>query len=143
MTNVTGFKVTNLWSKKLWKITFLSSNLLLSYKGKIMKNLLNKSIKNVAITFGILGLITTQIFAEGLFDSPSFFDTPSSDSGNNSFYKSDGSLVIINGAKESGLIVKGTDSGTEQEYYVIPKDDGSKTFIYDDELLVCDNNGCY
>ena len=143
MTNVTGFKVTNLWSKKLWKITFLSSNLLLSYKGKIMKNLLNKSIKNVAITFGILGLITTQIFAEGLFDSPSFFDTPSSDSGNNSFYKSDGSLVIINGAKESGLIVKGTDSGTEQEYYVIPKDDGSKTFIYDDELFVCDNNGCY
>jgi hypothetical protein len=59
-----------------------------------MKNLLNKSIKNVAITFGIFGLITTQIFAEGLFDSPSFFDTPSSDSGDNSFYKSDGSLVI-------------------------------------------------
>jgi len=112
-------------------------------QGKIMKNLLNKSIKNVAITFGIFGLITTQIFAEGLFDSPSFFDTPSSDSGDNSFYKSDGSLVIIRGAKDSGIIVKGTDSGTEQEYYVIPKDDGSKTFIYDDELLVCDNNGCY
>ena len=143
MTNVTGFKVTNLWSKKLWKITFLSSNLLLSYKGKIMKNLLNKSIKNVAITFGIFGLITSQIYAEGLFDGTTFFDTPSADSGDNSFYKSDGSLVIINGAKESGLIVKGTDNGMEQEYYVIPKDDGSKTFIYDDELLVCDNNGCY
>ena len=112
-------------------------------QGKIMKNLLNKSIRNVAIAFGILGLITTQIFAEGLFDSPSFFDTPSSDSGDNSFYKEDGSLVIIRGAKDSGIIVKGTDSGTEQEYYVIPKDDGSKTFIYDDELLVCDNNGCY
>ena len=108
-----------------------------------MKNLLNKSIKNVAITFGIFGLITTQISAEGLFDSPSFFDTPSSDSDSNSFYKSDGALVIINGAKESGLIVKGTDNGMEQEYYVIPKDDGSKTFIYDSELLVCDNNGCY
>ena len=115
-----------------------------------MKNLFNKTIKNVAITFGIFGLITTQIFAEGLFDSPSFFDTPSTfnlntadNSGDNSFYKSDGSLVIIRGAKDSGIIVKGTDEGTEQEYYVIPKDDGSKTFIYDDELLVCDNNGCY
>ena len=108
-----------------------------------MKNILDKPVKNIAITFGILGLITTQISAEGLFDSPSFFDTPSSDSGDNSFYKSDGSLVIINGAKESGLIVKGTDSGTEQEYYVVPKDDGSKTFIYDDGLTICDNNGCY
>ena len=108
-----------------------------------MKNILDKPLKNIAITFGMLGLITTQIFAEGLFDSPSLFDIPSSDSGNNSFYKSDGSLVIINGAKESGLIVKGTDSGTEQEYYVIPKDNGEKTFIYDSELLVCDNNGCY
>ena len=38
---------------------------------------------------------------------------------------------VRNGAKESGLIVKGTDNGMEQEYYVIPKDDGSKTFIYD------------
>ena len=108
-----------------------------------MKNILNKLLKNIAITFGMLGLITTQISAEGLFDSPSFFDTPSSDSGDNSFYKSDGSLVIINGAKESGLIIKGTDSGMEQEYYVVPKDYGSKTFIYDDELLVCDKNGCY
>ena len=108
-----------------------------------MKNILNKLLKNIAITFGMLGLITTQISAEGLFDSPSFFDTPSSDSGDNSFYKSDGSLVIINGAKESGLIVKGTDSGMEQEYYVVPKDDGSKTFIYDEGLTICDNNGCY
>ena len=115
-----------------------------------MKNLLNKSIRNVVITFGIFGLITTQIYAEGLFDSPSILDTPSTfnlntadNSGDNSFYKSDGSLVIIRGAKDSGIIVKGTDSGTEQEYYVVPKDDGSKTFIYDDELLVCDKNGCY
>ncbi len=112
-------------------------------QGKIMKNLLNKSIKNVAITFGIFGLITTQTFAEGLFDGPGLFDTPTPKSDSNSFYKSDGSLVIVNGAKDSGIIVKGTDNGMEQEYYVIPKNDGSKTFIYDDELLVCDNNGCY
>jgi hypothetical protein len=71
------------------------------------------------------------------------FLTDNSDSGDNSFYKEDGSLVIIKGAKDSGLIVRGTDEGTEQEYYVVPKDDGSKTFIYDDELLVCDKNGCY
>ena len=73
MTNVTGFKVTNLWSKKLWKITFLSSNLLLSYKGKIMKNLLNKSIKNVLITFGILGLITQNLFLEHSFNRKKIF----------------------------------------------------------------------
>ena len=57
-----------------------------------MKNILNKSSKNVAITFGIFGLITTQIFAEGLFDSSSFFDTPSFDSGDNRHYKEDGRL---------------------------------------------------
>ena len=65
------------------------------------------------------------------------------DSGDNSFYKEDGSLVIIRGAEDSGIIVKGTDDGMEQEYYVVPKDDGSKTFIYDEGLTVCDNNGCY
>ena len=65
------------------------------------------------------------------------------DSGDNSFYKEDGSLVIIRGAEDSGIIVRGTDEGTETEYYVIPKDDGSKTFIYDEGLTVCDSNGCY
>ena len=108
-----------------------------------MKNLLNKSIRNVAITFGIIGLITTQISAEGLFDGPGLFDTPTPKSDSNSFYKSDGSLVIVNGAKDSGIIVKGTDDGMEQEYYVVPKDDGSKTFIYDEGLTVCDSTGCY
>ena len=76
-------------------------------------------------------------------DDLDLFLADNSDSGDNSFYKEDGSLVIIRGAKDSGLIVRGTDEGTEQEYYVVPKDDGSKTFIYDDELLVCDKNGCY
>ena len=71
------------------------------------------------------------------------FLTDNSDSGDNSFYKEDGSLVIIRGAKDSGIIVKGTDDGMEQEYYVVPKDDGSKTFIYDKGLTVCDSTGCY
>ena len=58
-------------------------------------------------------------------------------------WKSDGSLVIINGAEDAGYIVKGTDDGTDIEYYVKPKADGSPTFIYDDELLICTTTGCY
>ena len=115
-------------------------------KNNTIKSLRNNSIKslrNGAIISLILSGISFEIMADDLFGGDSFFDTPSPKSDSNSFYKSDGSLVIVNGAKESGLIVKGTDNGMEQEYYVIPKDDGSKTFIYDDELLVCDNNGCY
>ena len=76
-------------------------------------------------------------------DDLDLFLADNSDSGDNSFYKEDGSLVIVRGAKDSGIIVKGTDDGMEQEYYVVPKDDGSKTFIYDEGLTVCDNNGCY
>ena len=117
----------------------MSSNLLFSYKGKTMKNLLNKSIKNVAITFGIFGLITSQIYAEGFFDSPSFFDTPSSESDFNSFYKEDGSLVNIYNAKDAGIVVK----DGEVEYYAVPKDNGEATFIFDDKLLICTDTGCY
>ena len=60
-----------------------------------------------------------------------------------SIWKSDGSLVNIYGAEESGYVIKGDDSGTEIEYFVKPKDDGSPTFIYDDELIICSNTGCY
>ena len=101
----------------------------------------------MTLSFSLLGLAN----AESFLDSPSLFDDSGSfnfadsntNSGDNSFYKDDGSLVIIRGAKDSGLIVRGTDEGMEQEYYVVPKDDGSKTFIYDEGLTVCDNNGCY
>jgi hypothetical protein len=93
-------------------------------------------------------LLITMTFGFSLIgnvgaDDLDLFLTDNSDSGDNSFYKEDGSLVIIRGAKDSGIIVKGTDDGMEQEYYVVPKDDGSKTFIYDEGLTVCDNNGCY
>ena len=93
-------------------------------------------------------LLITMTFSFSLIsnvgaDDLDLFLTDNSDSGDNSFYKDDGSLVIVKGAKDSGLIVRGTDEGTETEYYVIPKDDGSKTFIYDEGLTVCDNNGCY
>ena len=110
---------------------------------KSLKNNSIKSLRNGAIISLILSGISFQTSAEDLFGGDTFFDTPTSTSDSNSFYKSDGSLVIVNGAKDSGIIVRGTDEGTEQEYYVIPKDDGSKTFIYDEGLTVCDNNGCY
>ena len=57
----------------------------------------------------------------------------------NSVWKGDGSLVIIDNAKDSGYVIK----DGEVEYYVEPKDNGEPTFIYDDELIVCTNTGCY
>ena len=54
-----------------------------------------------------------------------------------SIWKDDGSLVNIYGAEDAGYVVKGGDDGTEIEYFVKPKDDGSQTFIYDDELIIC------
>ena len=57
----------------------------------------------------------------------------------NSVWKGDGSLVIIDNAEDSGYVIK----DGEVEYFVEPKDDGSPTFIYDDELIVCTNTGCY
>ena len=60
-----------------------------------------------------------------------------------SFYKDDGSLVNVYGAEESGYVIKGSDDGNEIEYFVKPKDDGSPTFIYGDELIVCTSTGCY
>ena len=98
-------------------------------------NKLNSVLIKTALGFALISNVGADDF--------DLFLSENNNSGDNSFYKDDGSLVIIKGAKDSGLIVRGTDEGTEQEYYVVPKDDGSKTFIYDDELLVCDKNGCY
>ena len=71
-----------------------------------------------------------------------FFDNePRSE--RNSIWKGDGSLVITKGAEDAGYVVKGSDDGNEIEYFVKPKDDGSPTFIYDDELIICSNTGCY
>jgi hypothetical protein len=102
-----------------------------------MKNINKFYALLITMTFGFS--LVGNVGADDL----DLFLTDNSDSGDNSFYKEDGSLVIIRGAKDSGIIVKGTDDGMEQEYYVVPKDDGSKTFIYDEGLTVCDNNGCY
>ena len=52
--------------------------------------------------------------------------------------------MIIKGAEESGYVVKGDNSGSDIEYFVVPKDDGSNTFIYDDGLTICNSTmGCY
>ena len=102
-----------------------------------MKNINKFYALLIIMTFGFS--LISNVGADDL----DLFLTDNSDSGDNSFYKEDGSLVIIRGAKDSGIIVKGTDDGMEQEYYVVPKDDGSKTFIYDEGLTVCDSNGCY
>ncbi len=64
-------------------------------------------------------------------------DTPRKE--RNSIWKGDGSLVIIDNAEDSGYVIK----DGEVEYFVEPKDDGSPTFVYDDELIICTNTGCY
>ena len=43
----------------------------------------------------------------------------------------------------NALIDNGYVKDGEIEYFVEPKEDGSPTFIYDNELIVCTNTGCY
>ena len=99
------------------------------------------SITVVVLVFA--WLMIERANADDLFGGSEFFSEPSSKSESNSIWKSDGSLVIINNAKESGYVIKGDNDGNEIEYFVIPKDDGSPTFIYDSELTICTNTGCY
>ena len=88
-------------------------------------------------------LMIERAKADDLFGGPGIFDIEPTKSDTTSIWKDDGSLVIINGADEAGYIIKGDDSGNEIEYYVKPKDDGTPTFIYDSELIICTNTGCY
>jgi hypothetical protein len=97
----------------------------------------------VVILFVFCWLMIERAKADDLFGGDTFFDSTPSKSDTTSIWKSDGSLVIINGAEESGYVIKGDNDGNEIEYFVVPKDDGSPTFIYDDELTICSNTGCY
>ena len=82
--------------------------------------------------------------ADNLFGGSGLFDSTPTKSDTNTIWKGDGSLVIIKGAEESGYVIKGDDSGSDIEYFVVPKDDGSNTFIYDDGLTICNSSmGCY
>lgn len=98
----------------------------------------------VVLVFVFARNMVNQARADDLFGGPGIFDIEPQKSDTTSIWKDDGSLVIIKGAEESGYVVKGSDDGNEIEYFVKPKDDGSPTFIYDDELIICTNTGgCY
>ena len=93
-----------------------------------------------AITITVVILVFSWLMIErAKAESLELFvdDTPRKES--NSVWKGDGSLVIIDNAENSGYVIK----DGEVEYFVEPKDDGSPTFIYDSELIVCTNTGCY
>ena len=96
---------------------------------------LNALIVVIAL-FAFCSLQIQRAKADALDD---FLNEPSPKSDFNSFYKDDGSVVNVYGAEESGVVIK----DGEVEYYVIPKSDGSPTFVYDDELIICTNTGCY
>ena len=96
----------------------------------------------LVVLFVFCWLMVERAKADDLFGGPGLFDSPKSDT--NTIWKGDGSLVIIKGAEKSGYVVKGDDSGSEIEYFVVPKDDGSNTFIYDGGLTICNSSmGCY
>ena len=100
------------------------------------------TISVVVLVFAWLMIERAQ--ADSLFDGPGLFDTTPTKSDTTTIWKGDGSLVIIQGAEKAGYVVKGDDSGSEIEYFVVPKDDGSNTFIYDDGLTICNSSmGCY
>ena len=99
----------------------------------------------VVVLFVFCWLMIERAKADDLFGGPGLFDSTPSKSDTNTIWKGDGSLVIIKGAEESGYVVKGDNSGSDIEYFVVPKDDGSNTFIYDsDGLTICNSSmGCY
>ena len=96
---------------------------------------LNALIVVIAV-FAFCSLQIQRAKADALDD---FLNEPSPKSDFNSFYKDDGSVVNVYGAEESGVVIK----DGEVEYYVVPKSDGSPTFVYDDELIICTSTGCY
>lgn len=97
----------------------------------------------LVVLFVFCWLMIERAKADDLFGGESFFSETETKSDTNMIWKDNGSLVIIKGAEESGYVVKGDNDGNDIEYFVIPKDDGSKTFIYDNELIICSNTGCY
>ena len=93
----------------------------------------------LVILFVFCWLTVEKARADDLFGGESFFSESTTNSGDNTIWKSDGSLVIIKGAEDSGYVIK----DGEIEYFVVPKNDGSNTFIYDNGLTICNSNGCY
>ena len=103
-----------------------------------------KALLIIVLVFWFVRNMVNQAQADSIFNDPIFFDSEPTKSDTTSIWKGDGSLVIIKGADEAGYVVKGDDSGNDIEYFVKPKSDGSPTFIYDDELIICTaSGGCY
>ena len=94
------------------------------------------TITIVVLVFAWLMIERAQ--ADLMFDQLGIFESSVTPAESTSFYKEDGSLVNVYGAEKAGIAIK----DGEQEYFVIPKSDGSPTFIYDDELIICTNTGC-
>ena len=108
-----------------------------------MKTSLNALLIVVLVFIFARNMVNTAK-ADDLFGGSGLFDSTTSKSDTNTIWKGDGSLVIIKGAEESGYVVKGDNSGSDIEYFVVPKDDGSNTFIFDDGLTICNSSmGCY
>lgn len=108
-----------------------------------MKSSLN-ALLVVVLVFIFARNMVNSARADDLFGGHGFFDSTPTKSDTNTIWKNDGSLVIIKGAEESGYVVKGDNSGSDIEYFVVPKDDGSNTFIYDNGLTICNSTmGCY
>ena len=103
-----------------------------------------KALLIIVLVFWFVRNMVNQAQADSIFNDPIFFDSEPTKSDTTSIWKGDGSLVIIKGADEAGYVIKGDDSGNDIEYFVKPKSDGSPTFIYDDELIICTaSGGCY
>ena len=94
---------------------------------------------NALIVVVLVFIFANNMIKQARAESLELFvdDTPRKE--RNSVWKGDGSLVIIDNAEDSGYIIE----DGRVEYFVEPKDDGSPTFIYGDELIVCTNKGCY
>ena len=98
-----------------------------------------KPLNTLAVVVVVFAFSWAQIERAKAESLELFFDNePRSE--RNSIWKGDGSLVIIDNAKDSGYVIK----DGEVEYYVEPKDNGEPTFIYDNELIICTkSSGCY
>ena len=98
-----------------------------------------KPLNALIVVIAVFAFCSLQIQRAKADALDNFLNEPSPKSDFNSFYKDDGSVVNVYGAEESGVVIK----DGEVEYYVVPKSDGSPTFVYDDELIICTSTGCY
>ena len=94
----------------------------------------------LVILFVFCWLMIERAKADDLFGGPGIFDVTPTESDTNFLWEGDGSLTVVKGAEDSGYVIK----DGEVEVFVVPKSDGSNTFIYGDGLTICNSSmGCY